>query len=160
MPKAKLRTQAVCESSSSQESLSTPSVKDNLRSRIEQKLVQQNEERFSKSQDNATLWNSLFYSSQCHIGHVSATRENEAGVDLCYISVSAFGEIRTWAVKLFDFHGKRMVLAEISLIFMVKKAVQGKQCAAFSCSKTFYGPNGLPTSFHFFKLMHGGMYFC
>ena len=95
MPKAKLRTQAVCESSSSQESLSTPSVKDNLRSRIEQKLVQQNEERFSKSQDNATLWNSLFYSSQCHIGHVSATRENEAGVDLCYISVSVFGEIRT-----------------------------------------------------------------
>ena len=31
------------------------------------------------------------------------TRENEAGVDLHYISVSAFGEIRTWAVKLFDF---------------------------------------------------------
>ena len=121
MPKAKLRTQAVCESSSSQESLSTPFVKDNLRSRIEQKLVQQNEERFSKSQDNATLWNSLFYSSQCHIRHVSTTRENEAGVDLCYISLSVFGEIRTWAVKLFDFHGKWMVLAEISLIFMIKR---------------------------------------
>ena len=51
----KLREQAVCESSSSQESPSTPSVKDILRRRIEQKLVQQNEERFSRSQDNATL---------------------------------------------------------------------------------------------------------
>ena len=74
------------------------------------------------------------------------------------MSVNVFGEIRTWAVKLSDFHGKWMVLAEISLIFISKK--EGKQCAAFSCSKTFYGPNGLPTSFHFFKLMHGGMYFC
>ena len=37
------------------------------------------------------------------------------------MSVSVFGEIRTWAVKLFDFHGKWMVLAEISLIFMVKR---------------------------------------
>ena len=37
---------------------------------------------------------------------------------------------------------------------------KGKQCAAFGCSNTFYGPNGLPTSFHFFKFMHGGMYFC
>ena len=52
-----------------------------------------------------------------------------------------------------------MVLAEISikLIFLRKK--KGKQCAAFGCSNTFYGPNGLPTSFHF-KFMHGGMYFC
>ena len=37
---------------------------------------------------------------------------------------------------------------------------KGKQCAAFGYSNTFYGPNGLPTSFHFFKFMHGGMYFC
>ena len=47
----------MCESSSSQESSSTPSVKDILRRRIEQKLVQQNEERFPRSQDNATLSN-------------------------------------------------------------------------------------------------------
>ena len=37
---------------------------------------------------------------------------------------------------------------------------KGKQCAAFGYSNTFYDPNGLPTSFHFFKFMHGGMYFC
>ena len=53
----KLREQALCDSSSSQESSSTPSVKDILRRRIEQKRVQQNEERFSRSQDNATLSN-------------------------------------------------------------------------------------------------------
>ena len=28
---------------------------------------------------------------------------------------------------------------------------KGKQWAAFGCSNTFYGPNGLPTSLHFFK---------
>ena len=28
---------------------------------------------------------------------------------------------------------------------------KGKQCAAFGCSNTFYGPNDLPTSLHFFK---------
>ena len=53
----KLREQAVCELSSSQESSSTQSVKEILRRRIEQKRVQQNEERFSRSQDNATLSN-------------------------------------------------------------------------------------------------------
>ena len=53
----KLRGQAVCELSSSQESSSTQSVKEILRRRIEQKRVQQNEERFSRSQDNATLSN-------------------------------------------------------------------------------------------------------
>ena len=37
---------------------------------------------------------------------------------------------------------------------------KGKQCATFGFSNTFYGPNGLPTSFHFFKFMHRGMYFC
>ena len=52
-----LREQAVCESSSSQESLSTPSVKDILRRRVEQKLVPQNKERYSRSQNNATLSN-------------------------------------------------------------------------------------------------------
>ena len=36
---------------------------------------------------------------------------------------------------------------------------KGKQCATFGFSNTFYGPNGLPTSFHFFKFMHRGMYF-
>ena len=53
----KLREQAVCELSSSQESSSAQSVKEILRHRIEQKRVQQNEERFSRSQDNATLSN-------------------------------------------------------------------------------------------------------
>ena len=53
----KLGEQAVCELSSSQESSSTQSVKEILRRRIEQKRVQQNEERFSRSQDNATLSN-------------------------------------------------------------------------------------------------------
>ena len=37
---------------------------------------------------------------------------------------------------------------------------KGKQCAAFGFSNTFCGPNGLPTSFHLFKLTQGGMYFC
>ena len=50
-------SKAVCESSSFQESSSTQSVKEILRRRIEQKRVQQNEERFSRSQDNATLSN-------------------------------------------------------------------------------------------------------
>ena len=53
----KLREHAVCELSSSQESSSTQSAKEILRRRIEQKRVQQNEERFSRSQDNATLSN-------------------------------------------------------------------------------------------------------
>ena len=53
----KLGEQAVCELSSSQESSSTQSVKDILRRRIEQKGVHQNEERFSRSQDNTTLSN-------------------------------------------------------------------------------------------------------
>ena len=53
----KLCEQAVCELSSSQESSSTQSAKEILRRRIEQKRVQQNEERFSRSQDNATLSN-------------------------------------------------------------------------------------------------------
>ena len=37
------------------------------------------------------------------------------------ISLGNFGEIRTWAVKLFDFYGKWMVPAEISikLIFLL-----------------------------------------
>ena len=42
--------------------------------------------------------------------------------------------------------------------FFPKK--KGKQCAAFGRSNTFSGPTGLTTSFHFFKFMHGGMYFC
>ena len=53
----KLREQAVCELSSSQESSSTQSVKDILRRRIKQKGVKQNEERFSRSQNNTTLSN-------------------------------------------------------------------------------------------------------
>ena len=46
----KLREQAVCELSSSQESSSTQSVKEILRHGIEQKRVQQNEESYSRSQ--------------------------------------------------------------------------------------------------------------
>ena len=44
--------------------------------------------------------------------------------------------------------------------FSIKK--KEKPCVAFGCPNTFYGPNGLPTSFHFFKftVMHVGMYFC
>ena len=53
----KLREQAMCELSSSQESSSSQSVKEILRRRIEQKRMQQNEECFSRSQDNATLSN-------------------------------------------------------------------------------------------------------
>ena len=53
----KLREHAVCELSSSQESSSTQSVKEILRRRIEQERMQQNEEYFSRSQDNATLSN-------------------------------------------------------------------------------------------------------
>ena len=45
----KLREHAVCESSSSQESSSLPYLMDILRRRIEQKQVQQNEGRFSRS---------------------------------------------------------------------------------------------------------------
>ena len=52
-----LREQAVCELFKSKESSSTQSVKEILRRKIEQKRVQQNEERFSRSQDNATLSN-------------------------------------------------------------------------------------------------------
>ena len=47
----------LCELSSSQESSSTQSVKEILRRRIEQKRVQQIEQRFSGSQHNATLSN-------------------------------------------------------------------------------------------------------
>ena len=53
----KLREHAVCELSSSQESSSTQSAKEILRRRIEQKRVQQNEERFSRSQDNTAFSN-------------------------------------------------------------------------------------------------------
>ena len=53
-----------------------------------------------------------------------------------------------------------MVLAEISikLIFLPKRK---ESCVPLLVVQIhFYGPNGLPTSFHFFKFMHGGMYFC
>ena len=53
----KLCEQAVCELSSSQEFSSTQSAKEILRRRIEQRRLQQNGERFSRSQGNATLSN-------------------------------------------------------------------------------------------------------
>ena len=38
-----------------------------------------------------------------------------------------------------------MVLAEIPIkLIFSQKEIKGKQCAAFGCSNTFYGPNGLP----------------
>ena len=59
-------SKAMCELSSSQESSSTQSVKEILRRRIKQKRVQQNEERFSRSQDNATLSNWASILSNLH----------------------------------------------------------------------------------------------
>ena len=53
----KLGGQPVNELSSSQESSSTQSIREILRRGIEQKRVQQNEERFSRSQDKVTLSN-------------------------------------------------------------------------------------------------------
>ena len=101
-----------------------------------------------------------FYSSQRHIGHATAhTWERGWGwlvLNLCgcfwwnsYVSSKIVRFLRKM-----DGPSRNLDKAN----FSPKK--KGKQCAAFGCSNTFYGPNGLPTSFHFFKFMHGGMYFC
>ena len=61
------------------------------------------------------------------------------------MSVSVFGEIRTWAVKLFDFHGKWMVLAEISLIFMVIR--KESSVPLLVVQKHFMAPMACPQAF-------------
>ena len=65
--------------------------------------------------------------------------------------MSDFGENSHVGSKIVRFLWKWMVLAEIStkVILLLKK--KGKQCVTFGCSNTFYGPNGLPSSLHFFK---------
>ena len=53
-----------------------------------------------------------------------------------------------------------MVQAEISikLTFLPKRKESSVPLLVIQIH--FMAPNGLPMSFHFFKLMHGGMYFC
>ena len=52
-----------------------------------------------------------------------------------------------------------MVLAEISikLIFLPKRK---ESSVPLLVVRIHFMANGLPTSFHFFKFMHGGIYFC
>ena len=90
----KLREQAVCELSTSQESSSTQSVKDILRRRIEQKGVQQNEERFSRSQNNTTLsnWDSIL----SNLGYFCEVRSIIAACGKIHGAYSCFDY---WTVK-------------------------------------------------------------
>ena len=104
--------------------------------------------------------NRPFYRSQRHIGNATAhTWEWGWGwlaLNLCecfWWNSYAGSKIVRFLRKM---DGPSRNLDKAS--FSPKK--KRKQCAAFGCSNTFYGPNGLPTSFHFFKFMHGGMYFC
>ena len=91
----KLREHAVCESSSSQESSSTQSAKEILRRRIEQKWVQQNEERFSRSQDNATLSN--WASILSNLGYFCEVRSIIAA---CGKIHGAYCRFDHWTVKV------------------------------------------------------------
>ena len=79
---------------SSQESLSTQSVKEILRRRIEQKWVQQNEERFSRSQDNASLSN--WASILLNLGYFCEVRSIIAA---CGKIHSAYCRFDHWTVK-------------------------------------------------------------
>ena len=90
----KLREQAVCELSSSQESSSPQSVKDILRRRIEQKGVQQNEERFSRLQDNTTLSN--WASILSNLGYFCEVRSIIAACGKIHGAYSCFDY---WTVK-------------------------------------------------------------
>ena len=65
--------------------------------------------------------------------------------------MSDFGENSHVGSKIVRFLWKWMALAEILTKVILLLLKKGKQCAAFGCSNTFYGPNGLPTSLHFFK---------
>ena len=60
-------------------------------------------------------------------------------------------KIRTWVVKLFDFYGNGGPCRNLDKGNSSSKKKKRKQCVAFGCSNTFYGPNGLPSSLHFFK---------
>ena len=102
----------------------------------------------------------LFHNSQRHIEHATAhTWERGWGwlvLNLClrfewnsYVDSKIVRFLRKM-----DGPSRNVDKANFSL----KK--KRKQRAAFGFSNTFYGPNGLPTSFHFFKFMHRGMYFC
>ena len=91
----KLREHAVCELSSSQESSSTQSAKEILRRRIEQKWVQQNEERFSRSQDNATLSN--WASILSNLGYFCEVRSIIAA---CGKIHGAYCRFDHWTVKV------------------------------------------------------------
>ena len=82
------------ELSSSQESSSTQSVKEILRRRIEQKRVQQNEERFSRSQDNATLSN--WASILSNLGYFCELRSIIAACGKIHGTYCRFGH---WTVK-------------------------------------------------------------
>ena len=101
-----------------------------------------------------------FYSSQRHIRYATAhTWERGWGwlvLNLCerFWWNSYLGSKIVRFLRKMDGPSRNLDKAN----FSPKK--KGKQCAAFGCSNTFYGPNGLPTSFHFFKFMHRGMYFC
>ena len=79
----KLLEQAMCESSSSPESSSTPCVKNILRRWIEQKLVQQNEYVLFRSQDNANLsnWASILSNLGyfCEVRSIIAARDKIHG---------------------------------------------------------------------------------
>ena len=90
----KLREQAVCELSSSQESSSTQSVKEILRRRIEQKRVQQIEQRFSGSQHNATLSN--WASILSNLGYFCELRSIIAACGKIHGAYCRFGH---WTVK-------------------------------------------------------------
>ena len=59
-------------------------------------------------------------------------------------------KIRTWVVKLFDFYGNGGPCRNLDKGNSSSKKKR-KQCVAFGCSNTFYGPNGLPSSLHFSK---------
>ena len=90
----KLLEQAMCESSSSQESSSTPCVKNILRRWIEQKLVQQNEYVLFRSQDNANLSN--WASILSNLGYFCEVRSIIAARDKIH---GAYCRFDHWIVK-------------------------------------------------------------
>ena len=90
----KFREQALCELSSSQESSSTQYVKEILWRRIEQKRVQQNEESFSRSQDNATLSN--WASILSNLGYFCEVRSI---IVACGKIHGAYSRFNHWTVK-------------------------------------------------------------
>ena len=104
--------------------------------------------------------NRSFFSSQRHNGHATAyTWEWGWGwlvLNLCgcFWWNSYVGSKIVRFLRKMDGPSRNLDKAN----FSPKK--KGKQCAAFGFSNTFSGPTGLPSSFHFFKFMHGGMYFC